>query len=172
MDQSIGSITTEDLDAIKKMFDGAIQEVVEDNPNTNINAGKIIDQFENEIRKKIEVVYPQSEQNRIQELKDSIEKMESKAQRMKTQLFQHRNRYIEDVRSNIENELKSKIPELMTIDLPESSSLSESDRQKLAMLDDQIATLEQALNEAEKKTKDIAKIQEFCSQTKDSLSSN
>ena len=172
MDASIGSITTEDLKTIREMLEKSLREGVEENSDNNLDVAKFVDQVENEIRKKIEIVFPQADQNKVQELKDSVEKMELKAQRMKNQLLIHRNRFIEDVRSNIEAELNSKLPFCNEIDIDQPISLSEEDQKNLAMLDQQIETLEQIIKNAEMSSEKLPKLEKFADDTQKRLSKN
>ena len=170
---SIGSITTEDLQALREMMINALTESIEDNSENKIDTTKFVDQVENEIRKKIEIVYPQADQNKVQELKDSVEKMELKAQRMKNQLLIHRNRFIEDVRTNIETELNSKIPICTEINLDTPITLSDEDLKKLNLLDERISSFEKKLDEIEKRSKEsIPELEQFFNQTHSALSKN
>ena len=50
---SIGSITTEDLQALREMMINALNESIEENTDNKIDTTKFVDQVENEIRKKI-----------------------------------------------------------------------------------------------------------------------
>ena len=170
---SIGSITTEDLQALREMMINALNESIEENSDNKIDTTKFVDQVENEIRKKIEIVYPQTDQNKVQELKDSVEKMELKAQRMKNQLLIHRNRFIEDVRTNIETELNSKIPVCTEINLDAPVFLSDEDLKKLNILDERISSFEKKLEEVERRSKEsLPDIEQFFKQTNSAFSKN
>jgi len=141
-DDYVGAISTDDLREIKEIFENALDEGLGDLPDIKIDKSKIVNQYENEIRQKIRIDFPQSEQLKVQDLKSSIEKMELKARRMKQQLLIHRSRFIEGVRSNVEAELQRKLPECPEIDIDIPIQFSQNEIKLLGILDDQITEME------------------------------
>ena len=142
---SIVTITTEELDHVVNLFKISLEKEFKGKNQQIIDTNKIIKQFENVLRQKMQIIPSIKEEREEQDIKNEIEKLQRKALRLKAKLHEKRSSFIEDIRHQTEKTLEEKRPQLNLNDLENDIIIPEQINSKIDHLDLVISKLKQQI---------------------------
>ena len=97
-----------DYKEIRELFRNCIQSEIEE--NSNINVAKLIQEFENNLLQNLQILPDIEEDRTNKNFQSKMDSFQSEALTIKTNLHAHKVAFIENVRTNIEQELNLNHP--------------------------------------------------------------
>jgi len=156
------SVTTDELEQVVGIFRTSVEKESQGLLNAKLDINKIVNQFENLIRQKVQVVPSLKEDIKEQDLKNEIEKMQRKALRLKTQIQNNRTMFVEEVRRQAEKQFEERRPRLDDLNIEHSEDIPQDIEKHFRILDESIMMLEKQISKEKNEIKDkITNVESF-----------
>ncbi|OHT05415.1 hypothetical protein TRFO_26903 [Tritrichomonas foetus] len=141
-----------EFDEVVSLFKSSIDTEMSKHPEININVDKVIQEFENILLENLNILKQVEENQQNKDINAKIEAMQTKALNIKTNLQSHRAMFIENIRTQIENELNENRLRIQITDVPKDEDEDSNPEliQSLNLLDSSIQELQQKVNDTQK----------------------
>lgn len=139
-----------ELQEIIDLFRKSIESELQDEPDIDIDIEKLIQGFENKLRSNLDVL-PNVEEKQVDRNSDNkIKKMQASANQIQKNLNVYHTNFIENVRTQIEQDLESKLPHIEVFEEEEDYMKSPELLSSLQLLDKRIEELQKKAIDSKK----------------------
>ena len=132
-----------ELEEIISLFRNSIESELKHAPDVKIDIDKIIQEFENNLLENIQVLPNVEEKQADKTAKNTMKSLQAEAIQIKRDLHIYHTNFIENVRSNIEQDLNSKLPHIEKFDEEEDYMNNPDLQSSLQLIDKNIKELEE-----------------------------
>lgn len=149
------SVTQKDVDQVIELFRDSIESNLEEAPGVSLDTQKIVNEFQNLLYQRVDRVPSAEDDSSAQDLKLKIENLQKKALRLKSALHSARNVFVQQVQTQAEAALREQSAPLLVPRAeapPDSAAEAPEFAERLRLLDETIARLQQQIAEANRTT--------------------